>query len=321
MAQELDSPAYRIALTSMFAAIHFTMTMIPAVPAAGTGGVISLGMISAAVAGFLLGPIVGTISVLIGSYVAMLANAELMVLGLFTPLATASGALAAGLIRIRKPIGVFILYIIAIGLYILSPIGIIGISFIWFHLFGLLLSLIIILPGISKMFLEYLNFESGKLILKKIERPNRAVLIIPVILIIFGLGMFYLPGWEIPGIIVSAVGIVLLVLFGLQYSNIWGESMIAFWVVAFLAVMIDQMMGSAIGVYYLTYFFGLDTNTIWGYWSAVMFLYPIERLFASIFAATLIIAISRTVLRAFPLPSMPYSSSKKEELLLDMEKE
>jgi hypothetical protein len=309
----------------MFAALHFTLTMIPAVPAAGTGGAISLGMISAAVSGFLLGPVVGTFAVLIGSYVAMFVNAELMVLGLFTPIATATGALAAGFIRIRKPIGVFLLYIVSIVLYILSPIGIVGISFVWFHLFGLLLSLIIILPKVSTKFLDYLNFESGRLIIKKLEQPSKLILLIPVIIIIGGVAVLYLTliytGLEMISIILFAIGIISLLIVGMRFSNIWAESVFAYWVVAFLAVMIDQMMGSAIGVYYLSYFFGLDNNTIWGWWSAVMFLYPVERFFASLFAASLIVAISRTILNAFPLPSMPFTDSKREQLLLDMEEE
>ncbi len=319
MTYEIDSPSYRIALTSMFAALHFTLTMIPAVPAAGTGGIISLGMVSAAVSGFLLGPIVGTISVLIGSYVAMFANAELMVLGLFTPIATAAGALAAGFIRIRKPIGVLVIYLMAVVLYILSPIGILGIGFLWFHLFGLVLALIIAVPMISTKFLDYLNFKSGKIIFRKLENPNKFLLLVPTLLLISGFGLFYLPDFHLLAIILFGGGVLVLIILGMLLSNLFAESLFAFWILAFLAVMVDQALGSAIGVYYLFYTFGLDVNTIWGWWSAVMFLYPIERTVASIFTTGLLVAISRTILNVFPLPSMPFSSAQREELLLDME--
>ena len=321
MAYTIDSPAYKTALLSMFAAIHFTMTMVPAAPAIGTGGFLSLGMVSAPMAGFLLGPVIGTIAVLLGSYIAMFANAELMVLGLFTPIATAAGALAAGFIRIRKPSGLLVTYVISIGLYIASPIGIMGIGFLWFHMIGLFFAILISFPMISKRFLDFLNFDTAKILIRRIEKPKKIYLLFPLLLILGGLTLFYLPGLSIIGLILSIVGILVLVIIGMFFVNLGAENVVAFWLLAFLAIMVDQVLGSAIGVYYLTYFFGLDTNTIWGWWSAVMFLYPIERVLGSFFSAAVIIAIGRIVLNEFPLPSMPFTSKDPKDRIMELEEE
>jgi hypothetical protein len=111
-----QSKTYSWALTGIFSAIHFDITIIPFSLAIGVQGVISLGMISGPLVGFLLGPFYGTIAVLIGSILAMFANPLLAVLGPFTPIATASGALAAGLFRTGKPIGVTGIHLLSVSM-------------------------------------------------------------------------------------------------------------------------------------------------------------------------------------------------------------
>ncbi|MFW9800730.1 MAG: hypothetical protein ACFFD9_09855, partial [Candidatus Thorarchaeota archaeon] len=95
------SGAYPWALTGIFAAVHLVITLIPYSLSVSGTGVISFGMISASIVGYLLGPFFGTVSVLIGSYLGIFINPEVALLGLTTPIATATGALAAGLLRVR----------------------------------------------------------------------------------------------------------------------------------------------------------------------------------------------------------------------------
>ncbi len=153
-----NSKAYPWALTGVFAALHLVITLIPFTLAFG-GGQISFGMISAPLVGFLLGPFFGPIAALIGSIIAIFINAELAAIGPFTVLATASGALGAGLLRSRKPIGVPLIFLMSMAMYLVSPIGVLVPSFIWFHVVAFCLSLIFLVPSVSTTLLNGLEFK------------------------------------------------------------------------------------------------------------------------------------------------------------------
>ena len=129
-----NSMAYPWALTGIFAAVHLVITLIPFTIAIGGGGSISFGMVSAPIIGFLLGPFFGVIAVVIGSILAMFINSSIAILGPFTVLATAAGAFAAGAMRTKIRITVPIIFIVAFGIYLASPVGVAVPLFIWFHL-------------------------------------------------------------------------------------------------------------------------------------------------------------------------------------------
>lgn len=157
MGEYFKSGAYPWALTGIFAALHLVITLIPfSLSVSGTGA-ISFGMISAAIVGYLLGPFFGTISVLIGSYIGIFINPEIAVIGLTTPIATAAGALAAGLIRIRKAEYVVVVYLIAMLVYLIGPIGLLVPEALWFHIIVFLLSLLFVIPFSKKK----INHEIG----------------------------------------------------------------------------------------------------------------------------------------------------------------
>ncbi|MFW9919620.1 MAG: hypothetical protein ACFFED_08475 [Candidatus Thorarchaeota archaeon] len=157
MGEYFKAGAYPWALTGIFAALHLVITLIPfSLSVSGTGA-ISFGMISAAIVGYLLGPFYGTLSVLIGSYIGIFINPEIAVIGLTTPIATAAGALAAGLIRIKKAEFVVGIYIVAMVAYLVGPIGILVPEALWFHVIVFLFSLLLVLPFTKKR----LNNEIG----------------------------------------------------------------------------------------------------------------------------------------------------------------
>ncbi|MFW9805838.1 MAG: hypothetical protein ACFFFK_03855 [Candidatus Thorarchaeota archaeon] len=159
MSNYTRSIAYPWALTGIFGAVHLIITLIPFNLSIGGGGEISFGLVSAPIVGFLLGPFFGVIAVLIGSLLAIFINPTLAVLGPFTVIATAAGAYAAGAMRTKIRISVPIIFIIAMLVYLNSPVGEAVPTFIWFHMIALLISLLFVIPGISKRFIDILNLS------------------------------------------------------------------------------------------------------------------------------------------------------------------
>ncbi len=159
MTEFTRSIAYPWALTGIFGAVHLVITLIPFNLSVGGGGEISFGLVSAPIVGFLLGPFFGVIAVLIGSLIAILINYTLAVLGPLTVLATAAGAFAAGVMRTKIRISVPIVFILSMGIYIVSPVGMAVPAFIWFHIVAFLLSLLFVIPRISTILLSPLNLR------------------------------------------------------------------------------------------------------------------------------------------------------------------
>ena len=156
-----QTKAYPWALIGVFAALHLVITLIPYNIAFG-GGEISFGMVSAPLVGFLLGPLFGTVAVLVGSIIGMFMHAEIAVMGPFTVLATVAGAFAAGMIRSKKPHIVPILYLLAMAMYLVSPIGILVPEYVWFHAAAFLISLFFVVPEVSKTLQDSLNPQKGR---------------------------------------------------------------------------------------------------------------------------------------------------------------
>jgi hypothetical protein len=253
------STAYPWVLTGIFAAIHTILALIPSFPAIGVeGGTLSLGMISGPMVGFLLGPFFGTIAVIIGSIIAGFVNPAILVIGPFTVIATATGALVAGLIRVGKPFFVPIIYVIVIVFYLIGPLGLLLPVFVWFHLICLALSFLFVLPKVSDLLKESIELKPG-------------------------------------------------------FSPIVG--FIGAWLLSIIALVADQGMGSMLGVFYLVYGLSLEADTVAGFFVVVTFVYPIERLLASIFLTIIIFALGSTLAKTyFDLPTKPWEDMGIREL-------
>jgi hypothetical protein len=159
MSNYTRSLAYPWALTGIFAAVHLVITLIPYSIGVGGGGEISFGLVSAPIVGFLLGPFFGVIATVIGSIIAMFINPGIALIGPFTVIATAAGAYAAGAIRTKLRVTIPALYLVAMGLFLVSPIGLLVPQFLLFHFIVFLLSLIFFVPDFSKMLMEPLKLE------------------------------------------------------------------------------------------------------------------------------------------------------------------
>lgn len=147
MAHSSRGHTYEWALTGVFAALHFVVSLLPATSAAG--GTITWGMVSAPLVGFLLGPFWGIISVGIGETLAMFASPSIALISVFTPLAPMAGAFAAGTIKMGKPLWVYLLFLGAIVMFLIGPIGTLAYGYLWLDVVTLILSLAFFLPRVS----------------------------------------------------------------------------------------------------------------------------------------------------------------------------
>jgi hypothetical protein len=161
MSKYTQSVAYPWALTGIFAAVHLVITLIPYSIGVGGGGEISFGLVSAPIVGFILGPFFGVIAVLIGSVLAIFINSGIAIIGPFTVIATAAGAYAAGTMRTKFRVTIPILYLVAMGVFLVSPIGPLVPQFLLFHFIIFLLSLIFFIPGFSEDLMKPLKLERG----------------------------------------------------------------------------------------------------------------------------------------------------------------
>ncbi len=151
MAIRFESLAHQTALVGIFAAFHVVVTIMPFSVALGTTANISMGIISAPIIGFLLGPYLGTIAVLIGSLLGITMNTSVAVMGPFTPIATASGAFAAGALTTDREKWVLPLFLVGIIAFVLSPVGLTALAFLWLHIIALAMLSIYLVPRVSAM--------------------------------------------------------------------------------------------------------------------------------------------------------------------------
>jgi hypothetical protein len=169
------SQAYPWALTGIFAAFHLVLTFIPYSVLGMGGGFLTWGMVSAPIVGFLLGPFYGAISVLLGSFIGTGIFSLGGVLGPIVPIfAPTAGAFAAGALRTGRVRELFLIFLIAVVAYIISPIGIEAFIFIWLHLITLFLVVILLVPVIMDRISKATTFEK-----------NRNVILMPVVVFLF----------------------------------------------------------------------------------------------------------------------------------------
>ena len=157
------SVAYPWALTGIFGAFHLVLTFIPYSVLGMGGGVLTWGMVSAPIVGFLLGPFYGTISVFAGSLIGTGIFNPGGILGPLVPvLAPTAGAFAAGALRtgrVRELCGIFLIAILG---YIVGPIGIQAFIFIWLHLIAFFIVVILLVPQVYDRLKKSVAFERGR---------------------------------------------------------------------------------------------------------------------------------------------------------------
>ena len=256
------SVAYPWALTGIFGAFHLVLTFIPYSILGMGGGVLTWGMVSAPIVGFLLGPFYGTISVFAGSLIGTGIFNPGGILGPIVPiLAPTAGAFAAGALRTGRVRELFVIFLIAILGYIVSPIGVQASIFIWLHLITFFIITILLVPQVYDRLKKSVTFDRG-----------RELTLMPLAIFLF----------------------------------------------SFIALLTDHIVGNTASVYYLHYIGGFDVSTLVGFWLPITFVYPIERLVASIILAVVVVAASEAIVQTgLELPVSPWESREPLELSPD----
>lgn len=134
----------QIAITAIFAAIYAVFRIIPLGPMIGLSASFSLSDSLAPLFGIILGPYLGGLSVIIGTFSAMALGKAPIFLGLdFLP--GLINAVALGFLIRKKWLPVIALNVILLGIFLVSPytlltvqIGSVPVPFVWMHIIALI---------------------------------------------------------------------------------------------------------------------------------------------------------------------------------------
>jgi hypothetical protein len=235
------------------------MTFIPYSVLGTGGGTLTWGMVSAPIVGYLLGPFYGTLSIFIGSFIGVGIVNLGGDLGAFIPiLAPTAGALTAGSLRVKRPQIPILIYAITLIVYLLSPVGIGAIIYLWLHMVALILAFLFLIPKVSEVLVEGMALN---------EEINQ---------------------------VVSIIGI---------------------WMLCFIALLADHLVGSAFFAWWGPYFSGFEASVLIDIYLGLTFVYPIERIIASLIVGFVVVSVGKTLAKTyFELPTMPIISRELEEL-------
>jgi len=208
MTNSIQSNTFYWALTGIFGALHLVVTMVPLFVLSGGSGFISMGLVSSIVIGFVLGPIYGTIAVLLGSVLGVSIFNIGGILGPVIPvIAPAAGALIAGCLKIGRPRIVFSIFVLGIVAFLMSPIGLSAIVYIWMHTIAAVLVLLLMFKKSSGWLNSRIEFKKDD-----IERN-----ILPVLLVSF----IALLGDSLIGGAIAAYWFVNILSFSVGDVSIW----------------------------------------------------------------------------------------------------
>jgi len=114
-------PTMAITLISIFAVLYFTFRMIPAFPMLGvSGGAFALADVLAPVYGIILGPTIGAISIILGTFLAIVMGKPMIFMG-FDFLPAMMNAFIVGLIIKKQRILPIVLYTLLFILFLIHP--------------------------------------------------------------------------------------------------------------------------------------------------------------------------------------------------------
>jgi len=87
---------------------------------------------------------------------------------------------------------------------------------------------------------------------------------------------------------------------------------------SFIALLTDHIVGNTVTVYFFHYFGAMDVPTLVGFWLPITFVYPVERLLATVILAVIVITASEAIVQAgLELPVSPWESKEQLELSPD----
>jgi len=258
----------QIAIMAVFSAVYAAMRMIPTFPVIGLeGGYFSIADILAPIYGVILGPYIGSMSVIIGTFIGMSTKAPIF-LGLdFLP--ALINTVALGFLVRKKWLPVVILNATLLAVFIFNPLTLnfidlqIGstalmIPFTWVHIIAFII------------LLSPLGLKAGKWV-RNAKTSNTTV--------------------ENVAETDANKG----------YREMFSKTVIGFVTLSFIGTMMQHLMGNILyeNIYvHITKYMTPEALTV--RWISIAFLYPVERLvliiFAAIIGSPLLYVLKKTLL-------------------------
>jgi hypothetical protein len=163
-------------MTGIFGALHLVLTMIPLFVLTGGAGFISMGLVSSVVIGYILGPVYGTLSILLGSGLGVVIFNIGGFLGPVIPvIAPVAGAFIAGCLKEGYTRPVIGIYFIGLLGFLLSPIGFSATIYLWMHIIACALVVLLSFGKTNRWISRRMKIQ--------IDDPEKSFL--PVWLIVF----------------------------------------------------------------------------------------------------------------------------------------
>ncbi len=155
------SPAYvkkvHPAVIAVWAAFIAIVGLLPVIPVIGTGATFSLADAAVVLAGIMFGPVSGALAAAIGSFIGQLLAPHSAVFGIITFLAPTLAAFTAGLLMLRKWNYVIGIFLLAIVVWLLFPLG----RAAWFQTLNWIFTIIVAYPA-AKWGVDFIKTGDSK---------------------------------------------------------------------------------------------------------------------------------------------------------------
>jgi hypothetical protein len=290
-----------IAAIAIFAALYAALRIIPTVPMIGTGATFHLSDILAPLYGILLGPFVGGVSIIIGTFAAIGLGSSAPFLGLdFLPAFIV--AISLGFLVRGKWLPVVILNAVLLVGYAINPLTVNFIvtpwgtvPYLWMHI----AAFIVLLSPLGRKAGEWIKTDTATKREKSTTKfvailaGGVAALAIGAVLLIFGLissGAFSLPVAVIGGL--SMICGSALLIFKAKMTKLTA----GFAILAFIGTMMQHLMGGILYEGVLGQLTGaIKPEAFAATWNIVFYIYPWERLALIIGAVLVGVPVTRAL--------------------------
>jgi len=136
----MKSPAIKVAVIAVFAAMQALLSYLPFTITIGMSGQITLGVVGGPLIGILLGPSIGGSAVLIGSLIGVFLNPGGALFGPFTVIPPTLGAFSAGCVRIKRGYVAGLAILTSLLVFYAHPSGREAFAYTWLHIVALVLA-------------------------------------------------------------------------------------------------------------------------------------------------------------------------------------
>jgi len=127
-----------VSLIAVFAALQALLAIFPFTITIGVSGQITLGVVGASLIGILLGPVIGGLAVLIGSFVGVFLNPAGAIFGVFTVIPPFFGAVGAGCVKVKRGYVAGSVILASLLVFFAHPFGREVLIYPWLHIVAMI---------------------------------------------------------------------------------------------------------------------------------------------------------------------------------------